>query len=325
MQGINILLISELGLIPICDIIVQDSSLNVQMGPGVMEVEGQFGDLVAYDLTNYPDTVVKRQLEIIKPQKFFGKRDLEAKQAIVRLKFASRDPEFFNIGEELSNAELEVQIENIEARVYLQQILRVLSFLTDQLLPSLSPAPPTATSSGLMESQIQDSKFRKISQLQHQTTKPVGKGIKMSYKERRQHFINVYKPFWPKLDIKINDISTVMPIHADKRLRVKLETLDIRNSRRCDKQRLLFQKKSCEYRLDGIFVDTYSIDIGGINLKIEEEGLGDVSVTNDLSLLLNVDMALQELDYKALFKPQLLHNHGERYFASRGTQRVELD
>jgi hypothetical protein len=42
------------------------------MRKGHMEVEALFNDIAVYDLTNYPNTISERNLDLIVPRKIFG-------------------------------------------------------------------------------------------------------------------------------------------------------------------------------------------------------------------------------------------------------------
>jgi hypothetical protein len=52
--------------------IIKNSSLKVLMRKGHMEVEALFNDIAVYDLTNYPNTISERNLDLIVPRKIFG-------------------------------------------------------------------------------------------------------------------------------------------------------------------------------------------------------------------------------------------------------------
>ena len=47
------------------------------MRKGHMNVLTAFKDLVVYDLTNYPYTIIERNIDLIKPKKIFGKLEEE--------------------------------------------------------------------------------------------------------------------------------------------------------------------------------------------------------------------------------------------------------
>ncbi len=49
-----------------------------------------------------------------------------------------RDAEVYNIDERFNNGMLEVTVSDIQIELHLQQILRILSYLLDQLLPSIA-------------------------------------------------------------------------------------------------------------------------------------------------------------------------------------------
>ncbi len=48
--------------------IIKDSCIKVNMKEGTMKVVTDFNDLVIYDLTNYPNTLVNRRIERIVPK-----------------------------------------------------------------------------------------------------------------------------------------------------------------------------------------------------------------------------------------------------------------
>ena len=56
-----------------------------------------------YDLTNYPYTLTERDLDKIKPDKFFGKIDQQKDQTLVSAKFIMKDPQLCNIGDDFVN------------------------------------------------------------------------------------------------------------------------------------------------------------------------------------------------------------------------------
>jgi hypothetical protein len=156
-ENISLLLISTVSdsFIPLSQVMIEGGRVDCSMLAGAILVDVKFKDLICFDLTNYPNTLTQTQFDQIKPKKLFGrlknKEEEELNKAgslvdrnticeencLISVQFNMKDPLVFNLEQGISST-LTVRIKNIHMNLYLQAILRILGFLTDQLLPSLS-------------------------------------------------------------------------------------------------------------------------------------------------------------------------------------------
>lgn len=245
-QAINVLIVNEIKNIPMNDLIIKNSQVAVKMRKGLMEVDAQLLDLEVFDLTNYPNTLSERNLELIVPRKIFGMAETGSKKTLVGAKFVSRDPQLCNIPSDLANGELTVKVSDIHIDFHMQVVFRILGFLTDQLLPALNP-------------------------VSDESQKPV-----FGQLSKKQAFISVFKPFWQKMDILVENTQCSFNLGDQRRVLAYLTKLQLRNQRALNKKRLIQFPRQCKIKdlnaLEGIWCDQYFLDFTELNCALVQDG-----------------------------------------------------
>lgn len=292
-QAINVLLINKIGDIPLADMIVKDSFVGVTLKKGYIEVEAMFKDLDVFDLTNYPYTLTTRDISKIRPNKILTKFKAEKSENLLTVKFSSKDPQIFNIGENLATNNLSVSLQNVEITYYQQLVMRIINFITDQLLVALS------TDSG-------DS--QKIS------LKDAIENRKFDYIFKRQAYINLNLPFWTKMDIHISNIQCKLLLTNDTYILGQLDSAAVVNKRWLNKHRLehYVPNEDSDLRIEGIWNDDYIVMLKGLALLLVD-GSTSKFLTSRVNLKIIAQLALFELEYEALLNPKTVSNHKQKY------------
>lgn len=78
-----------------------------------MDVDVDFNDLIVYDLTNYPNTLTKLDIDKIVPKELFSKVHSEQEESLIKVKFSSLDPQIYNIPDSNIASKVKVDIKNI--------------------------------------------------------------------------------------------------------------------------------------------------------------------------------------------------------------------
>lgn len=280
-EGINVLFINQITLVPQSSIIIQDSIVDVTMHVGAIVVSCKFNELKLFDLTNYPNTLVTPDIPAIKPALILGKDISQKNETLIDMKCVLIDPLLFNVPDDFATIDLNMTVQNIQATLYLQVIMRNLSFVMDQLLPVLSPGPNPQTAS-------------QPKQISNQPT----------FQQRRTAYINLYKPFWPKLSITVNNTKCLVDLSESEKMSVMVNNMTISNQRTLNKERLFKKPSKSEHPFEGVWVDEYVISIGELALKqlinLDQPDPQEV-VISSLSMGVKIEMLPYEKEMKLIF------------------------
>jgi vacuolar protein sorting-associated protein 13A/C len=334
-QAINVLCISSIRKIPIVDIIIKDSHMQVALRKGAMTFQGEFLDLIIFDLTNYPRTLTAPNFDAVVPCHIFGKLQESSKEPLVKVSFSSKDPQIFNIPESLEANTLDVEVSNVKATVMLQVLMRIINFITDQLLPALTGADGATQSMPDFELSLYNdgeernsvgNPFTQTAELRNSVmdrsrTIPAGRETRLekrekvpSYLQKRNAFIAIMKPFWSKMNVQVKNTQCILPINENANLTAFLELLTVTNFRSVNQSRLLMCDNTLhKFPLKGIWNDDYLIKISNLGVKIAETSKPDKMVTTPISLDLNIQMPLFEPEYDILYSALKISNHGNRH------------
>ena len=137
MKEVSLKLIHKKTHVCMAELALKNTSLSVKMKPLSMEVEGVLGNIQLFDTTNYPNTIDSNvEWEKIVPYEMIGV-GAESKN-LLDLKFKSldpRNPEADN--ENKIYSYVDVKISSIRINLLQQPLLRLIDYLSGQLLPSL--------------------------------------------------------------------------------------------------------------------------------------------------------------------------------------------
>lgn len=291
-QAINVLLINQIGDIPLADMIVKDSFVSVKLKKGSLQFEAKFKDLDIYDLTNYPYTISRRDISKIQPKKIFTRLKDDTSRYILAVDFDSRDPQLFNIDDDHIANNLNVTVHNVEITYYQQLIMRIINFIIEQLVPALSTDSGTSTQLSMKEA-MEKRKF--------------------DYIFKRQAFINLNMPFWTKMNIEIINIQCKLHINNDAYILGQLDSATVTNKRWLNKNRLEYHvPDSSDLTIDGIWNDDYTVALKGLALLLHD-GTYTKFITSKVNIKIIAQLALFELEYEALLNPKTISNHNQKY------------
>ena len=291
-QAINVLLINQIGDIPQCDMIVKDSFVGVTLKKGYVQVDAKFKDLDVYDLTNYPNTIATRDIQKIEPKKILKRFKDEHSDYLISVQFNSKDPQLFNIDSSLIANDLQVVVQNVEATYYQQQTMRIINFITEQLLPAVTSETDSSKQASMKEA-VEKRRF--------------------DYLFKRQAYININMPFWTKMDIQIKKVQCKLFIDEDVYILGQLDSAAVTNQRWLNKKRLEHCVPSNQpFGIEGIWNDDYTVTLKGLALLLHTPNETKF-LTSKVNLSIVVQLALFELEYEALFNPRTISNHNEKY------------
>jgi hypothetical protein len=341
MQAINVLLINGIKANPIMNVICQDSSLELVMREGAMQVKAEFFELKASDLTNFPHTLGYRNVATINPRKVFGKYNDSVQVPLMSLEFWSVEPERFNVGSDLVNSHLSVKIDNIEVVGLLPPVMRVIGFLTDQLLPSLSgqfDLEKKALVTRLITTNLNEKSGAVGASREGHGHKTEDQLRAESYALKRKAFIAIHKPFWMRMHVSITNTKCTLPINSRSRVVAYIEQLTVINhrfknaSRICRRPSQFKESKAVlvesdgtrqalegsrpsttGYELDGVWNDDYDVVIHNMGLSLCQEGKADQKLTSAMNLSVKAQLPLFEQEYLLVHDPVRISNYQNRH------------
>ena len=325
-ENISLLLVSTVAehFIPLAQLSIKEGSVGVEISEGVIDVKLTFRDLLMFDLTNYPNTLNCLDFDKIKPRKLFGQ--LKAKDAenesdkdpkedsLIYVRFLMKEPQLFNLEDGISK-ELEVKIQNVHINLYLQAVLRILGFLTDQLLPSIEVNPPKpagdiADDASPVNEQTDPEK--KVPGPDKTTKDPDAKKIYDSY-------LAVKKPLWVKMRIQISKTEVHMntDIRFNERIRVYLGEMKLENEKRASSKRVLHVDQN-EYGIGAVWEDRYAFRLKGLQIFLEErrtrkEEYASKELIRPFGMRIDIDLPMNEDDYRRLFQVSTVCNPNQIY------------
>lgn len=210
-----------------------------------------------------------------------------------------KDPLLFNTERGISK-NLTVTIQNIHINLYLQAILRILGFLTDQLLPSLAPADAEAGE-------------------QNQKDELKSEDPNVDNKKLYDSYIAVKKPLWILMDIQINETEVHMNMDSlfNERIRVYLDSMKLGNDKFQNRGRVLEVDEN-PFGIDSVWVDRYSFRMQGLQIFLEErsakkEEYLSKELLQPFGMSIEIDLPMNALDYENLFAVQTICNPNALY------------
>lgn len=214
-----------------------------------------------------------------------------------------KDPLVFNM-DNLISKYLDVKINNIYMNLYLQAVLRILGFLTDQLLPSIEIDSPE---------EAQSSKDLQVSEIRLPNKN--AEDTKKLY----DAYLAVKKPLWIKMNIEIKDTEVHMNMDSlfNERIRVYLGKMELSNDKFEDLNRILLLDPN-DYDIDKVWVDRYSFKMSGLQIFLEER-LSQISEYKSKELMqpfgmkMEIDMAQNQPEYECLFDAETICNPNNIY------------
>lgn len=322
-ENISILLISTVAdnFIPLAQLSVKQGSVGVEMSEGVIDVKLTFKDLLIFDLTNYPNTLNCLDYNKIKPMKLFGqlkkknKGDDSSDDSLIYVRFLMREPQLFNLENGVCN-ELEVKIQNVHINLYLQAVLRILGFLTDQLLPSLEVKSPKKEEENALQT---DNKVNDLEVNKEKADKEAKSAEDLDTKKIHESYLAVKKPLWIKMNIQISQTEVHMntDVRFNERIRVYLGEMKLENDKRACRKRILLIDKN-EYGIDSVWEDRYSFRLKGLQIFLEERRTKKLEYTSKelmrpFGMRIDIDLPMNEDDYRRLFKVKTVCNPNKIY------------
>jgi hypothetical protein len=322
-QAINILLINGIKQIPLMNVICKDSTAALQMRRGTMDFKAQFFELRATDLTNFPNTLTYRNIDKIRPSKFLGKYNEKLTQPLISVHFMSKDPQVFNIGTDYITSWVDVKVDNILAAACLQPLFRVLSFLTDQMLPALSGElnlERTSQTKQVISTNINEKSSVIIkSKKEGAGTNADGSG-ETGYIAKRKAYIAVNRPFWMKLNVLVVNTKVKMPINDNSKILAMIDKVTVTNNRFLNSERICRQPTNLKDSFDtmtGVWNDDYNVSVEGMSISLSQAGKEDQRLTSSVNLLVKAQLPLFEPEYELLYKPVKVSNYQNRHMATR--------
>lgn len=218
--------------------------------------------------------------------------------SLISVSFLMKDPLVFNTENGVSK-HLDVTIKNIHINLYLQAVLRILGFLTDQLLPSLE------SDQDKEEKELEEQKI----------TEKIGEDNKKIY----DSYIMVKKPQWIKMGIRIIETEVHMNMDSlfNERIRVCLGSMELANSKFGDRGRIL-QIDENPFEIDSVWVDRYSFRMQKLQIFLENRDSAQAEYASKeliqpFGMSIEIDMAMNALDYANLFDTQPVCNPNSLY------------
>lgn len=122
---------------------LNDLSVNLIMKPLEMVVEVGIRNIQLFDTTNYPNTIDSNlEYDKIVPYEMIGTKNKT--ERLMTIKFKSID--LSKVGEDKISSFVNIEIKSIQLNVMQQPLLRLIDYLTGQMLPSLTSGDNTSTS-----------------------------------------------------------------------------------------------------------------------------------------------------------------------------------
>jgi hypothetical protein len=214
-----------------------------------------------------------------------------------------KDPLLFNTDNGISKY-LDVKIQNIHINLYLQAVLRILGFLTDQLLPSLGPEDATKET---------ENDPKNVSE------EPSSANTKIDNKKLYDSYIAVMKPLWIQMNIEINETEVHMNMDSlfNERIRVYLDSMKLNNSKFLHQGRVM-TVDSNPYGLSSVWVDRYGFRMTGLQIFLEErvsleKEYHSKELLQPFGMSIEIDLPMNALDYANLFDAQPICNPNALY------------
>lgn len=204
-----------------------------------------------------------------------------------------KDPLFFNTERGISK-NLNVTIQNIHINLYLQAVLRILGFLTDQLLPSLNTSKETP------EEEKTEKKETSLESVGNQ--------------QLYDSYIAIMKPLWIEMDININETEVHMNMDSlfNERIRVCLDSMKLTNNKFQESGRVCIVDEN-PYNVHSVWVDRYSFRMIGLQIFMEERAnisgkYESKELMQPFGMSIEIDLPMNVLDYQNLFDAQTICN-----------------
>ena len=230
-----------------------------------------------------------------------NRNDITLENSLISVGFLMKDPLIFNTEKGVSKY-LDVTIQNIHINLYLQVVLRILGFLTDQLLPSLNTSEENAD----IEAEKAPGEECKLS-----------KGV--DNQKLYNSYIAIMKPLWIQMNIQINETEVHMNMDSlfNERIRIYLDSMILTNNIFQETGRVLVADDN-SYGVHSVWVDRYGFRMKGLQIFLEER----TSITKEydskelmqpFGMSIEIDLPMNALDYENLFDSQSICNPNALY------------
>ena len=139
LKEVSVKLIHKKTHVLMAELALKNTSLSVSMKPLSMEVAGVLGNIQLFDTTNYPYTIDSNlEYEKVRPYEMIGVG--EESKNLLEVGFVSYDPRNPEVDKENKiYSKVDVKISSIRINYLQQPILRLIDYLSGQLLPALKP------------------------------------------------------------------------------------------------------------------------------------------------------------------------------------------
>lgn len=271
-----------------------------------------------HDLTNYPDTITTTDLDSIKATELFGlcqhsSNSSHKKLNIIELDVKQLNPEIAIIPESLAADSVSIVINQIKISLFLQVILRIVDFLTGQLLPALNtdedPVNPETNAVG---------ERTRGNMLDVSTVGPSEPKPQVSQQKSAEQMADALKkPYWMKLNVKIFSpiISVSCRPDSKESMEISLGTITVKNKRVQSKNRVstAYESKSSQLKKLGLSTKVDSIWVELFNLEMQDLSIKEIHLLDNRSTVyqyimhrfnfnLGLEMSQYEEEYKYLYK-----------------------
>ena len=206
-----------------------------------------------------------------------------------------KDPLFFNTDRGISKS-LDVTIQNIHINLYLQAVLRILGFLTDQLLPSLNTSKED------------------VSEETETETKEKSNNESVDNQQLYDSYIAIMKPLWIEMNININETEVHMNMDSlfNERIRVYLDSMKLTNNKFQETGRVALVDEN-PFNLNSVWVDRYSFRMIGLQIFMEERETvvgkyESKELMQPFGMSIEIDLPMNVIDYQNLFDAQTICN-----------------
>ena len=269
MSVIGVRLIHKTSYVCMAELALSGTKLEIQMKALEMKVKGKFEDLQLFDMTNYPDTLDSNiEHEKVKPYELFGAAE-GSEGGLMDLMFVKYDVKHPKA--DLKNniySFVEIKIRGIKINYLQQPILRILDYLTGQLLPTLSPGGAVV--------------------------------VKLTKEMARE---NILKPQFMDLNVQIESPLIMLKPRPDSKVFLELRLGDIKvgSERVKDKERLQDE----EEKIESVYCERYLIKLGDMGIsKVRIVGEKEIktAITRQIEFGLSFEKVCFVDEYNLLVK-----------------------
>ena len=264
-----------------------------------MKLDGTLSNLQLHDLTNYPDTLTQSDFNSIVPNELFGISSKEDSNSLITLGFEKINSDIAELEETNVNGYLNVSVDQIKVNFYMQVVMRILDYLTGQLLAALSIDDLSS------QAQKKSDPLQETPSAAPTSKTEVTEGMAIN---------NLSNPFWMKMNVNVTQPIVILKCAASftEYLQVELGDIKIFNRRIQEPSRIISNRADPKHetlglgeKLLGIWMESFFISMTDLSIKkiVENDSRKHYQYfMHPFNFNLCIEMVQYIEDYKILFR-----------------------